>query len=292
MELQDTSINDVRSAHLVSERWLADVGTKDPAVRIVDVRWYLLGKSGRDEYARGHIPGAVFVALEDISAHEGPGRHPIPSAEKFTEAMRAAGIGPETHVIAYDDAGGSIAARLLWLLHRYGHTRVSVLDGGLPAWTAAGLALETEVPPPVRGDFVAKLDPSISAIDKIRVDAARARTSSGDVLILDARAADRYRGDLEPVDARPGHIPGAKSAPWPSNTRDGRFKSSAELSEQYRNLGAERASDIIVYCGSGVTACHDWLALKLAGFDGVHLYEGSWSDWAADPTLPAARGDE
>ncbi|WP_394826153.1 sulfurtransferase [Pendulispora albinea] len=290
MKIQDSAVNDVRAAHLVSERWLADVGSKDPSVRIIDVRWYLLGKSGREEYARGHIPGSVFVALEDISADQGPGRHPIPSAEKFTAAMRAAGVSATTHVIAYDDAGGSIAARLLWLLHRYGHARASVLDGGLPAWTAAGLPLSTEAATPPAGDFVAKLDPSISALDKVHVNAARERTRSGDALILDARAVERYRGDSEPVDARPGHIPGAKSAPWSSNLREGRFKSSEELKEQYRALGAERAREVIVYCGSGVTACHDWLALKLAGVGGVHLYEGSWSDWARDPALPAATG--
>ncbi|WP_394843452.1 sulfurtransferase [Pendulispora brunnea] len=281
-------MKDVRAANLTDVRWLSDEGAKDSSVRIIDVRWYLQGKDGREEYGRGHIPGAVFVALEDITADEGPGRHPIPSAEKFAEAMRAAGVSNGTHVVAYDDAGGSIAARLLWLLRRFGHTKASVLDGGLAAWTAAGHSLTTEVPSIARGDFEAKPDPRIVSVNKSHVDAARER---GDSLILDARAAERYRGDLEPIDARPGHIPGAKSAPWSLNVRDGRFRSNAELRSHYEALGADRAKEIIVYCGSGVTACHDWLALELAGFDRVKLYEGSWSDWARDPSLPAQKGD-
>ena len=168
-------MKDVRGAHLSNVRWLFAEGTEDSSVRIIDVRWYLQGKDGREEYARGHIPGAVFVALEDITADQGPGRHPIPSAEKFQEAMRAAGVSRGTHVVAYDDAGGSIAARLLWLLRRFGHTTASVLDGGLAAWTAAGRALTTEVPRPARGDFEAKPDPSIVSVNKAHVDAARAR---------------------------------------------------------------------------------------------------------------------
>ncbi|WP_394832906.1 sulfurtransferase [Pendulispora rubella] len=282
-------MKDVRAEYLTDVRWLSNEGAKDSSVRIIDARWYLQGKDGREEYARGHIPGAVFVALEDITADEGPGRHPIPSAEKFAEAMRAAGVSKETQVIAYDDAGGSIAARLLWLLRRFGHAKAAVLDGGLAAWTAAGHPLTTEVPAIARGTFEPNADPRIVSVDKAHVDAARAR---GDSLVLDARAAERYRGDLEPIDARPGHIPGAKSAPWSLNMREGRFRSNADLRSHYEALGAGRAKEIIVYCGSGVTACHDWLALELAGFDRVKLYEGSWSDWARDPSLPAQKGDE
>lgn len=272
---------------IVDERWLREHARTDSSVRIVDLRWYLQGKQGRDEYAKGHIPGAVFIDLADITADEGPGRHPIPGADKLTRALRAAGISRGTHVVAYDDAGGSIAARLVWLLHRYGHKHASVLDGGLAAWTAGGGELSTAVPQVPWGDFVAELDGGISAVDKGHVDGVRQKA---DVLILDARAGERYRGEVEPIDARPGHIPGARSAPWADNLRDGRFKSPAELKEHYAALGANEANEIIVYCGSGVTACHDWLALERAGFRNVHLYEGSWSDWARDPSLPAATG--
>ncbi len=273
--------NDV--PQIVSAEWLSE---QHPSVRIVDARWYLQHKSGREEYAKGHIPGAVFVALEDISGHGGPGRHPIPTAEKFMEAMRAAGISRTTHVVAYDDAGGSIAARLVWLLHRFGHRQASVLDGGLQAWRGQ---LETAVPSYPRGDFEAHLDASVVAVDKVHVNEVRGRDG---VLVLDARAGERYRGESEPVDARPGHVPGAKSAPWSENLEGGRFKSPEALRAHYEGLGARQKSEIIVYCGSGVTACHDWLALQRAGFSGVKLYEGSWSDWAADASLPAAKGAE
>jgi len=275
---------------LVDEQWLSKADER--TVRILDVRWYLQGKSGREEYARGHIPGAVFVPLEDITAEQGPGRHPIPGPERFAEAMRDAGVSAETHVVAYDDAGGSIAARLLWLLRRYGHTRASVLDGGLAAWTAAGLPVSVSVPKPARGDFASRPAPHVSAVDSAYVNAARAGAERGETLILDARAAERYRGDVEPIDARPGHIPGAKNAPWSENLRDGRFKTAGELKAYYESLGAGRAGDVIVYCGSGVTACHDWLALELAGFTQVHLYEGSAGSRAQYPALPAATGSE
>ncbi|HWL85791.1 MAG TPA: rhodanese-like domain-containing protein, partial [Polyangiaceae bacterium] len=177
-------MNDVSQdvPRVVGARWLsehAEQTDRAGALRIVDTRWYLQHKSGREEYARGHIPGAVFLPLEDITAEQGPGRHPIPSAEKFAEAMRAAGISQETHVVAYDDAGGSIAARLAWLLRRYGHRRVSVLDGGLQAWTAEGLALSTlsthSKDAQAHGDFVAAPDPGVSVVDKAYVNAARAR---------------------------------------------------------------------------------------------------------------------
>ena len=279
---------------LIDVAWLA-AHASDPLVRVVDVRWYLGAKKGVDEHAKGHIPGAVFLDLDrdlcaDIAA--GPGRHPIPSAEKLTATLQRAGVSRATHVVAYDDAAGSIASRVWWLLRHFGHACVSVLDGGIGAWTAAGHALEHDAPSFALGDFVAKA-PDAEAIrgrvaDKHHV---HSHVSRPGVLVLDARDRDRYRGDREPVDARAGHVPGAKSAPWVENTRDGHMLPAAELRARYEALGAATADEIIVYCGSGVTACHDLLALELAGIGAAKIYEGSWSDWARDASLPATKGE-
>lgn len=278
---------------LVSVDWLADHLT-DPRVRIADVRWYLphLGKTGIGEYAAGHIPGAVFVDVDtELAAPRGsgPGRHPLPDLAVFQAIMRRAGVSAGTHVVAYDDNSGT-AARLWWLLHYTGHPRVSLLDGGIGAWLAAGRLLETgsaSTYPP--GDFTAHPQPGM-VVDKAAVAALSHDPSA---LLLDARARERYEGRVEPIDARPGHIPGAHSAPYAENHgSDGRFLSPAALREKYAALGVVAAQTVVAYCGSGVTACHDIFALRLAGRDDVLLYEGSWSDWAADPSLPAAVGVE
>jgi thiosulfate/3-mercaptopyruvate sulfurtransferase len=272
---------------LIDVQWLR-ANVTDRAIRVIDLRWYLGGKSAREAYAEGHIEGAIFLDLDaDLSAAEGPGRHPIPSAEKFEEAMRKAGVSAETRVIVYDDAGGSIAARLWWLLQHFAHPHAAVLDGGLPAWLAGGGTVTPVVPAVRRGDFRARPPWTDRAVDKTYVQTAIARGA----LVLDARSAERFRGDSEPIDARAGHIPGARNAPWAGNLEDGRFKSPAALRSRYAALGADRAAEVIVYCGSGVTACHDLLALELGGVRGAKLYEGSWSDWAKDDTLPAATGD-
>ncbi len=258
-------------------------------VRIIDLRWYLQGKNAAEEYAKGHIVGAVFLDLNaDLTAPEGPGRHPIPSAESFEAAMRRAGVSADTHVVVYDDAGGSIAARLWWLLHHYAHPHASILDGGLQAWLAAGGTLTTDVPQVAPGEFRARPPWTDRVVDKTYVGKAIERGA----LVLDARSLERYRGDSEPIDARPGHIPGARSAPWAGNLDAGVFKSAGALRSRFAALGADEGRETIVYCGSGVTACHDLLALELGGFRGARLYEGSWSDWAKDDTLPAAKGDE
>ena len=276
---------------LVDVAWL-QVHLDDPTVRVVDLRWYLAGKTGADAYARGHIPGAVFVDLHhDLTGPVGPGRHPIPSPAQFERAMRAAGVSPDTRVVVYDDAGGSVAARLWWLLKGYGHTRVHVLDGGYPAWIAAGGAVET-APTPVRpGRFVATLEIQLPVVDRHLVDAVRTRAGW---VILDARSAERYRGEVEPIDARPGHVPNARSAPWTENLVDGRFADAKSLRARFRRLGVVPGITVICYCGSGVTACHDILALELARISAtrVKLYEGSWSDWSRDPDRPAALGDD
>jgi thiosulfate/3-mercaptopyruvate sulfurtransferase len=270
---------------LVDAAWLA-THRHDSDVRVIDLRWYLSGKNAADEYAKGHVPGAVRIDLEhDITARKGPGRHPIPGGGQLERAMRRAGVSQTTKVVVYDDAGGSIAARLWFLLHLFGHSRVAVLDGGLAGWTAAGGELSTEVPEYPEGDFTAAPPDSDAVVDK---DAVHERDAA--VVLIDARAAERYRGESEPIDARPGHIPGAVNAPWAGNLDAGRFMSPEKLRERFAALGVNNGSEAIVYCGSGVTACHDMLAMELAGFARPKLYEGSWSDWARDESLPAAKG--
>jgi thiosulfate/3-mercaptopyruvate sulfurtransferase len=264
------------------------------ALRVVDTRFYLdPSRRGRDAYRAGHIPGAVFLDMdEDLSAPGGGrglpvGRHPWPSEEHVARVMGAAGIDPGVRVVAYDDNAGGSAARLWYLLRAHGHDAVAVLDGGLAKWTAEGRPLTTEEPrvEPVR--FEGRLRPGfvVSKGEMIRDQAHR--------LVLDARAAERYRGESEPVDPRAGHIPGARNAPWMDNLTPGKtpsFRPAGELRERYRALGAE-GREPVVYCGSGVTACHDLLALHLAGLRGT-LYAGSWSEWSSDPERPAATGGE
>ena len=280
---------------LVSTEWLAAHLT-DPDLRVADVRWYLpiAGKHGRQEYARGHLPGAVFVDLDtDLAAPPGagPGRHPIPSAAAFEAAMSRAGIGDRTHVVAYDDAGGSTAARLWWLLRYFSHARVSVLDGGLGRWVAEGRPVETLPLQPAPAAFTARRQ-SGWVVDKVAV---KQLSRDPAALVLDARAPERYEGRVEPVDPRAGHIPGARSAPFAGNLRDEpapRMRPPGELRQRYDQFGAQRAQKIVAYCGSGVNACHALLALHLAGYPDALLYEGSWSDWSTDPALEAATGPD
>ncbi len=270
----------------------------NPAARVIDVRWYLSGKRGRDAYDRGHIPGAVFLDIDgELSGDptRGPGRHPLPSPPQFEMQMNRAGVGPGTDVVIYDDAGGAIAARLWFLLRLFGHRGgAAVLDGGIDRWIAEGRPLETAAPQPDRPDPPFRADPARLSRRIVSAQTVSAAARDPRALVLDARAPERYRGDVEPVDARPGHIPGAKSAPFAGNLAGGRFKSPAELRARFAALGAEDADRVIAYCGSGVTACHDLLALHLAGFpdDKLALYEGSWSDWARHSNLPAKRGQD
>ena len=268
---------------VIDAGWLAaHIG--DPGLRVIDFRWYLDGRSGRDAYAAGHIPGAVFVDLDDVTAETGPGRHPIPSPERFAAAVRAAGVSGDTRVVVYDDAGGSTAARLWWLLRHFGHREVAVLDGGLQAWPGP---LSTAVPLPTPGDFTAVAAPG-EVVDR---EAVRGRGPA--VVLLDARAGARYRGETEPVDPRAGHIPGARSAPWQDNLADvGRLLAPERLRERFAALGAAGSEEVIVHCGSGVNACHHVLAMEIAGLRRPLLYEGSWSDWSRQPDLPAATGPE
>ncbi len=271
---------------LVDTRWLSALGTRLDRVpmRIVDSRWSATGGSGRARYDEGHIPGAVFVDLDrDLSRPGGPGRHPFPSEEAFARTLARLGIGPRTHVVVYDDSTGSVAARLWFMLRAHGHEAASVLDGGFKAWTEAGLPVTKDVP------RIAPAALMPLELDRSRL-ADRAQVENrGRSVLLDARAPERYRGETEPLDPRAGHIPGARNAPYMQNLGPGgRFRPPEELRHLYQAYG----DDVICSCGSGVTACHDILALELAGLPPARLYVGSWSDWCSDPDRPIATGPE
>jgi thiosulfate/3-mercaptopyruvate sulfurtransferase len=275
--------------HVVSPQWLAE-RIQEPDLRIVDVRWKLGDPAaGRRAYDEGHLPNAVFLDVDrDLAAPrgDGPGRHPLPRAEAFARTMERIGVGDATRVVAYDDAGGSVAARLWFLLRYFGHETGAVLDGGIQAWQGDDLALVKQAPQVSPARFGARARPEL-IVDREEV-------LLHDGLLIDARQPQRYRGESEPVDPRAGHIPGAKSAPFVDNlaTAMGPFAPPDQLRAQYARLGARAGSDMICYCGSGVTACHDLLALELAGITGARLYEGSWSDWSSDPEAPIATGEE
>ncbi|MEE1742367.1 sulfurtransferase [Streptomyces sp. BE147] len=253
---------------------------------LLDVRWQLGGPHGRPDYEAGHIPGAVFVDLDAELAGPpgGGGRHPLPDPETFGATMRRAGVSRDTPVVVYDGGQGWAAARAWWLLRWTGHPDVRVLDGGLAAWTGE---LSTRIPAPAEGDF----RPEPGALETLDADGAAAFARSG--LLLDARAAERYRGDVEPIDRVGGHIPGAVSAPTSENVGgDGRFLPAGELAARFSGLGAAgSAGGVGVYCGSGVSGAHEVLALEIAGFRGV-LYPGSWSEWSRDESRPVATGPE
>ncbi|WNI22002.1 sulfurtransferase [Streptomyces sp. ITFR-16] len=253
---------------------------------LLDVRWQLGGPHGRPDYEAGHIPGAVFVDLdEELAGPAGDGgRHPLPDPEEFGAAMRRAGVRRDSSVIVYDGGLGWAAARAWWLLRWAGHRDVRVLDGGLAAWTGE---LSKEIPEPAEGDFV----PAPGALPLLDADAAAALARTG--LLLDARAAERYRGDVEPIDRVGGHIPGAVSAPTTENVSDdGRFRPAEWLSSRFSALGvAEGATEVGVYCGSGVSGAHQVLALEIAGYTGA-LYAGSWSQWSSDESRPVATGPD
>jgi thiosulfate/3-mercaptopyruvate sulfurtransferase len=279
--------------HLVSTDWLAE-HLNDPRVIVADVRWYMKDKRGIDAYNAGHIPGAWFVDLDrDLSSPPGPtqpGRHPLPSAEHFASVLERIGVAKDSIVVAYDDAGGSIAARLWWMLRYFGPGNGRLLDGGLQAWVNAGHALSTAPPAPKPRTTPLTLEarPAM-VVDKTRV---RALMEAKSARLLDARAPERFEGKVEPIDKRPGHIPGATNAPFAANlvAPGGTFRSADDLAKHYDALGARGETPVIAYCGSGVTACHDLFALAMTGREDALLYVGSWSDWAADPSLPAALG--
>lgn len=269
---------------LVTGHWLA---AHLDEVQPVDVRWYLDGRSGREAYLAGHIPGAVWLDIDaDLSGPPSPeaGRHPLPSPEHFAAALAAMGIADGTPVVAYDDASGSVAARLWWLLHVLDEP-VAVLDGGIAGWPGQR---STDVPAPAPAQRTVRAWPAERFVSAEQV----ADTTAA---IFDARSAERFAGDAG-IDPRPGHIPGARSAPWSGNLDDqGRFRPPDDLRSRFGgDLGGDLRGDLgggaIAYCGSGVTACHDLLAMTLAGMSNLALYPGSWSQWGADPARPAETG--
>ncbi len=256
---------------------------------MLDVRWELTGTppARRDLYETGHIPGAAFVDLDtDLSAPPGPGgRHPLPAPADFLAAMQAAGVWSERTVIVYDAATSLPAARAWWLLRDYGHPDVRVLDGGLAAWVAAGGELVAGAETPAAGDFDGR--PGTMAV----LDADGALALARDGVLLDARAPERFRGEVEPMDPVGGHIPGARNLPMSEQLQaTGRFRSPAELRDGFARAGVGEGTAVGAYCGSGITAAHTVLALELAGLPGA-LYPGSWSEWVTDPARPVATGD-
>ncbi|MEZ5168981.1 MAG: sulfurtransferase [Acidimicrobiales bacterium] len=263
---------------LVSGVWLVE-HLDDPDLVVVDTRWSVADGPGRGAYEAGHIPGAVFADLDtDLSAPASPaaGRHPLPEPSAFAAAMSALGIGDATRVVVYDDAGGIIAARLWWMLDVLG-SAVAVLDGGIVAWPGA---LSTVAPVVEPVSFTVAPWP----IERM-VTADELMALLGTTTIIDARSAERYAAGSE-IDPRPGHVPGARSAPATANLANGRWRDPAALAAHYVEVGAD-GPDVVAYCGSGVTACADLLGRRIAGLPDGRLYVGSWSQWGADASRPA-----
>lgn len=267
--------------------------TASTAVRVMDARFALADpQSGAQAYAQGHIPGALHADLNrDLAdlGKTGQGRHPLPDSDAFAATLGRWGIAPDTQVVVYDAADGSMAAaRLWWLLRLIGHARVAVLDGGVAAWQAAGLALTTEQP------VVEPLPPYPGRFDRARiatVDEVAARLKHAPGWLLDARAGERFRGEVEPLDPVAGHVPGAVNRPFALNVADGRLRPAPDLRAALQPLiGTHAPEQVVLMCGSGVTACHLLLAMEVAGLHGAKVYADSWSGWVSDSTRPVATG--
>ncbi|MRT28079.1 sulfurtransferase [Herbaspirillum sp. CAH-3] len=263
---------------------------------VVDCRHDLTNPAyGREAYAAGHLPQARFAHLDELlsgaktdAAGRFHGRHPLPDRQQFVQAMRELGINNDTQVVAYDAHGGMYAARLWWLLRWIGHSDVAVLDGGMAAWQALGETLTSEVPEAAVPGNIQDLSSLVKTVDaQALLDNLKSQT----LQVVDARAPDRFRGENETIDAVGGHIPGAKNRFFKDNLQaDGHFKSATQLREEWLSvLGDPQAA--VMQCGSGVTACHNLLALEVAGLPGAHLYPGSWSEWSSDPQRPVATGN-
>ena len=264
----------------------------DSSFVVCDVR-HDLGQPdtwGEAQYRRAHIPSARFVYMDgDLSAPKTGtnGRHPLPSVEACAALFGRLGIDGSKQVVAYDQGPGTYAARMWWMLRWLGHRASAVLDGGFAVWEREGRAATTSVPTVAPVSFVAR--PTVPAVD---VAAVAANLSAPSMLLVDARGRERFRGDVEPIDKVAGHIPGSINRPYTDNmTADGHFKPAAALRADFAELLGDRAPTTVVHsCGSGVTACHNLLAMEHAGLGGTRLYAGSWSEWSADPTRPIARG--
>ena len=275
---------------LVQAETLADALSR-PALRLLDCRSSLLDKAqGERDYAQAHIPGAVYADLErDLSdmRKQGQGRHPWPDAADFVATLGHWGIAPDTQVVAYDDADGAYAARAWCLLRMLGHQNVAVLDGGWQRWNALGLPVTAAVREVESAGYSGTFDRS----RLLDASAVASHLEAGGLLV-DARAAARFRGEEEPMDAVAGHVPGAVNRPYARNIEDGRFKAPSQLAGEFSALLEGRdAADVAVMCGSGVTACHHLLAMAHAGLPGAKLFTGSWSGWIADASRPVATGD-
>jgi thiosulfate/3-mercaptopyruvate sulfurtransferase len=271
------------SAHVADPNWV-----------IVDCRHDLMNlTAGREGYAAAHLPNALFADTEAqlSGAKRGAGgafrgRHPLPELDAFIETLRAWGVNDDTQVVAYDAHGGMFAARLWWMLRWVGHQAVAVLDGGMAAWQAQGLPLTSEVAAKPRGTIGLRA----SLVSTVSADEVLANIGSGERTVVDARAADRFRGENETIDPVGGHIPGAKNRFFKDNLQaDGRFREPQQLRADFADI-VDDPRKAIMQCGSGVTACHNLLALEVAGLPGAALYPGSWSEWCAEPKRPVATG--
>lgn len=266
--------------YFVSSEWLA-AHLGDPAIVIIDCRFSLTSPElGRQQYAEGHIPGAFYLHLnEDLSSpvQLHGGRHPLPNPTTLAEKLTAIGVNfSETLVVVYDDSRFAFAARLWWLLQYFGHNRVTLLDGGLAGWVSESCSLTSEVPAATKGNFIPQLQPHLV----VDIETVKGRQELPGVVLVDSREPDRYWGKHEPIDPIAGHIPGAINCPWQEvSDHDGKVKSLLEQQQRWSEI--RDSDEIIVYCGSGVTACVNLLSLTMAGISTGKLYAGSWSDWCS-----------
>jgi thiosulfate/3-mercaptopyruvate sulfurtransferase len=264
---------------------LVDVDSIPDGAVLVDTRLAQTGPTGRERYGTGHLPGATYFDIDDdLAAPPGPcGRHPLPDRDSFVAAVRRAGVSRGSTVVVYDVGPGTAAARLWWLLRDHGHDDVLVLDGGLAAWTVSGRPVSTEAVVPVPGDWSGEP----GHLPVVGADDVEALARYG--VLIDVRAAERFRGEHEPIDPVAGHVPGAVNAPLTGNTdASGRFLPDVELRQRFAAVGVHGGAPVAAYCGSGVTATQTLLALRLAGFGDAALYPGSWSGWITDPSRPVA----
>lgn len=270
------------SSHIEDNNWV-----------VVDCRFTLTDPgAGQRAYDEGHIPGARYMHLDDDLAApvtSKTGRHPLPDPDTLAKKLGALGINNNTQVVVYDDVFGAMASRLWWLLRWLGHDKVALLDGGLPAWVRKKFPLNTDVPAVKKSTFT----PSVRADMVVDMPTMEAIVESRENLIVDARAEERFTGEVEPLDKVAGHIPGAVNLPYEDNLDlDGTFMSKDEMFELYKDLLGDRKGDeVVMMCGSGVTACHNLVAMEIAGLTGPRLYAGSWSEWITDPKNPIVTGD-